>query len=95
MYRIEETSYGFKLRASGTMDSTEADLLRTEFIHILSHQKRPFSLVVDIRGLVPTEVEVLDFAHRYTHEDPFPLQAAPLVNDSFDAVFSRAAARLA
>lgn len=53
------------------------------------------SVLRGARGDIPTEVEVLDFPHRYTHEDPFPVEAAPLVNDSFDAVFSRAAARLA
>ena len=58
MFNLEDTPYGFKITATGTFDVTEAEQLRTEILQALSVHAQPFSLLVDIRGLISTSPEV-------------------------------------
>ncbi len=58
MYRIEQTFYGFKILASGSMNMDEAEEMKLELIGTLSAKNSPFSLVIDVRGLIPFEPDV-------------------------------------
>jgi anti-anti-sigma regulatory factor len=60
MYNLEETSYGFRITATGTMDATKAEQLKAELLQALCAHTQPFSLLVDIRGLIPTGPVVLE-----------------------------------
>ena len=58
MHNIEATSYGFRLTVTGAMNTAEAEEQKLELLQTLSTCNQPFSLLVDVRGLIPAEPEV-------------------------------------
>ncbi|MBN1212369.1 MAG: hypothetical protein JXA92_07305 [candidate division Zixibacteria bacterium] len=60
MKKIESTIYGFKITASGITEPEEMEQLKFEIIHTLAEHNRPFSLIIDIRDLVPLSPELVE-----------------------------------
>jgi hypothetical protein len=58
MYKIEETSYGFKVTSAGIFTMDEIDQLKHDLLSTLAGHNRPFSLLLDARKLVPPEPAV-------------------------------------
>jgi hypothetical protein len=60
VHRVESTPYGFKIMASGLMNSAEAEELRGKLLSAIKEFGRPFSLLVDVRELIPADPDALD-----------------------------------
>lgn len=60
MHKIETTSYGCRISAWGAMDVPDVERLKCDILSALSDQTRPFSLIIDIRNLIPVSPEALD-----------------------------------
>ena len=58
MYSIEKAPYGYRVTASGQMDIDEAEKLRIQLIGTLTELGAPFSLVIDLRKLIPISADV-------------------------------------
>jgi hypothetical protein len=60
MHNIERTAYGFRITNSGKFSSHEAEEFRHELLRTLSEHQKPFSLLIDIRELIPLSPDVAD-----------------------------------
>jgi hypothetical protein len=60
MYKIEPTTYGFKVTSTGSFTLDEVERLRIDLLRTLSAYNRPFSLLLDARKMVPPPPEVRD-----------------------------------
>ena len=58
MHKIESTVFGFKITASGNADAEEMEQLKFKIIHTLAEHDQPFSLIIDIRELMPLNPEI-------------------------------------
>jgi hypothetical protein len=60
MYKIEKTSYGFHTTFGGTLKESEVRQYAAEIDVLRQETKRPYSVIIDIRNLVPPEPGVLE-----------------------------------
>jgi hypothetical protein len=60
MQIIEKTDYGFRITNSGLLTLPEAESFKFKLLEKLSGHQSSFSLLVDIRGLIPLEPEVAE-----------------------------------
>lgn len=59
MHKIEETEYGFKITVAGDLDINQAEQALLNLKNLLASYGRPFSLMVDLRELIPVTTEVI------------------------------------
>ena len=60
MHKIEETDFGFKITAAGITEPEEMEQFKFEIIHTLAEHNRPFSLLIDLRELMPLSPEIAE-----------------------------------
>lgn len=59
MYKIDEATYGFRITNSGQFSVFEAEEFKRDLLRRLSEHNQPFSLLIDIRNLIPLSPEVM------------------------------------
>jgi hypothetical protein len=60
MYKIEETSYGFRVTTTGSFAMDEIDQLKLDLLSTLAGHNRPFSLLLDARKMIPPAPAIRD-----------------------------------
>jgi hypothetical protein len=60
MYRIEETSYGYRVMFEGHLQREDAGALLTEVRNVIHPRGAAFSVLVDLRGSRPFAAETQD-----------------------------------
>jgi hypothetical protein len=60
MHKIEATDFGFKIIAADITEPEEMEQFKFEIIHTLAEHNRPFSLLIDIRELLPVSPEIAE-----------------------------------
>jgi hypothetical protein len=60
MHKIEATDFGFKIIAADITEPEEMEQFKFEIIHTLAEHNRPFSLLIDIRELLPVSTEIAE-----------------------------------
>ncbi len=53
MFRIDKTSYGYRLTLGGDLTVVETLRLKTELAAVIGGLRPPFGVIVDIRALMP------------------------------------------
>ena len=59
MYNIESAPFGFRVTSSGIITMDEIEQLKSELLQTLCAHKRPFSLVLDSRHIIPPAPDVM------------------------------------
>jgi hypothetical protein len=60
MRKIDKTDYGFRITTTGQLTLPEAEEFKFKLLETLSSHQSSFSLIVDIRGLIPLEPRVVE-----------------------------------
>jgi hypothetical protein len=63
LYKIDQASFGFRIIATNAIDLDEAKRLRSELLNAVSEYRKPFSVIADVRGLIPSDPKVLEIIH--------------------------------
>lgn len=60
MQKIEKTDFGFRIINTGQLNLTDAEAFKFMVLEALSSHSSSFSLIVDLRGLIPLEPKVIE-----------------------------------